>query len=229
MESRIPPFLIAALLAIAILPLASAGERRAASPEEVRVMARDIIAGREYQKDYVPRFRPDESEIDRAIRSAADERPAVGFKAFANFLCYIAIGIAVILALVWGTQYFYNRRMNADAAAGDTPAAPDGRTRKSPGMDKVEKLAAAGRYGEAVHLMLLMVVARLCAARMRPLMDSLTSRELVRILPRSEEERSLFERLVRTVEVSLFGNRDVDREAYADCVDVFGKIGLQKD
>ena len=74
-----------------------------------------------------------------------------------------------------------------------------------PSLAEAERLAAEGRWSDAVHALLLIAVRRLCARFSVPQASSRTSRELCRALPLQGEAREAFTGLVRTVEISLFG------------------------
>lgn len=86
-----------------------------------------------------------------------------------------------------------------------------------PSEDEVDRLAAAGRYSEAIHLILLRsidVAIRTTSAIVRP---AATGRELVSQLPIPDDSRSALRRLVRAVEWCHFGGAEATREQYEAC------------
>jgi hypothetical protein len=124
------------------------------------------------------------------------------------------LAVAATLLLVWAIRAWQARRRTLDSAAGAPPearsATAGGDTAAVTPAD-ADRLAAAGRYAEAVHLLLLAVIGersrRLPAA-------SQTSRELARLLPLRSEARAAFGELVRDVERSHFGAFPAGREDY---------------
>jgi len=214
MRRCIPLFLAAVLVATVMPPAAAAGEPSSLSPEEVREIARAVTADSGYQKEIHRAPQKDTVELDIDVSAGSFLLP----------LLYVAIGVAGALVLLWAGMYIHEQVLARFAARTKAPEDVDGIERKDPHMSEVDRLAGAGRYGEAVHALLLLAVARLSAACGRPVADALTGRELARRLPRSPEERGLFELLVKAVEVSFFGNCPVDREAFTDCREAFRKL-----
>ncbi len=82
---------------------------------------------------------------------------------------------------------------------------------------EVERLAAEGHFGEAVHRLLLIAMDRLIRHRGESLEDSLTSREILRRLRLGEEGRGALERLVAGTERFLFAEVAVDGEEFEAC------------
>lgn len=98
-----------------------------------------------------------------------------------------------------------------------------------PTEDEVERLAAAGRYSEAIHLLLLQAIAfaiRTTSAIVRPAM---TGRELVSQLAIPDHSRSALRRLVRAVEWCHFGGVEATREQYETCRTDHRAIAESKD
>ena len=89
-------------------------------------------------------------------------------------------------------------------------------------LGDAEALAAAGRYEEAIHVLLLRTIQTL--ARHQRIPVSLTSRELLGRLELGPAPREALARLVEVVEVSHFGGRDADRGAYERSVAAFDAL-----
>lgn len=92
-------------------------------------------------------------------------------------------------------------------------------------LAEADALAAAGRYGEAIHHLLLRSVEDIAKRRPRLVRPALTSRELAAATGMPAAARDLFARIAALVERSLFGGRpvglgewDTARGAYADFV-----------
>ena len=111
------------------------------------------------------------------------------------------------------------------AGEGGQAAAPEGGAEAPAGdpapRERPEELARQGRFGEAVHLLLLDAFHALAGARGLAVAPASTGRELGRELARrleleGQRARSLSE-LVRQVEMVLFADRSPDRAAYEAC------------
>jgi hypothetical protein len=93
---------------------------------------------------------------------------------------------------------------------------PDRPARAAAPLDDAERLAADGRWAEALHALLLQAIRLLVARLPAPPPPSSTSRELLRLVPLSGEARQAFAGLVRAVELSLFGGSPVGPEEYEE-------------
>jgi hypothetical protein len=127
------------------------------------------------------------------------------------------LAVAATLLLVWAIRAWQARRRILDSAAG----APAEKRTATAGGDTAavtpadaDRLAAAGRYAEAVHLLLLAVIGQIAERSRRLPAASQTSRELARLLPLRSEARAAFGELVRDVERSHFGAFPAGREDY---------------
>ena len=90
-------------------------------------------------------------------------------------------------------------------------------------LEDADRLAAAGRYGEAAHLLLQRSVGQIAAVRPGWLSPASTSREIGALRGLPERARNAFGTIAQVVERSLFGLRGAGagdwhraREAYAD-------------
>jgi len=204
------PLRLTGWLTVALVSLATCGRPAcSAAPEDVGEIARQIVAGAGYQDKLV------EPEKEVTL-------PPIG--PLLRMLLLLVLGLAGALLLIWLiNREIERRRREAPPDAAGT-GAPSGSGRKEPTLTEAERLAAAGRFGEAVHVLLLLAVDRLGADRETRPADACTSRELARLLPRTGEERTLFLRLVTTVEHFLFGDRPVNENQYRTCLDAFQRL-----
>jgi hypothetical protein len=102
------------------------------------------------------------------------------------------------------------------AAAADAPPPPPGP------LDDAEQLAAAGRFSEAIHLVLLRLLAELRHLVDLSMADSLTSREILRrnaTLP--AVTREALGVVIGAVELCHFGGRRGDATLFRHCVDAY--------
>lgn len=183
-------------------------------------------AARERQRRRLERMRHARGDV-RSQRSSAPPPTAASdaqtFGGIAKVLLWVVLGVflgAVLLSLLT------RLRSRADAESGKGAAVSDGDADEGvlgppPTEDEVIALARAGRFSEAIHLLLLRALARIGAARRGGLSRALTSREVLRAAGvEGEAYRSLGD-LVLAVERSHFGGRlttqadfDASHDAY---------------
>lgn len=127
------------------------------------------------------------------------------------WLAIAAVVIALVLALFPSVREWFAARLlrREEGAAEPARWAPDAGVARAL-LDEADRLAAAGRYAEAVRLILHRSIEDIEKWRGDSLRPSLTSRELARFdgatfesLP--DAARSVFRRIVADVERSLFG------------------------
>lgn len=84
-------------------------------------------------------------------------------------------------------------------------------------LEDADKLAAQGRFADAVHLLLLRSIQDINAKLPDRLRPALTSREIGTLSELPAAIRDLFSAIARVVERSRFGGRPVGAEDYARC------------
>jgi hypothetical protein len=124
----------------------------------------------------------------------------------------------IVLVAVWLASEITRRRARSGRAsrgvsARGTAAAEGG----IPSVEEASRLAAEGRYGEAIHVLLLAAFGQLALRSRRPLPPHWTSREALRALPLGPETQSTLRDLVAAVEGWLFGGLPVPPEEYERC------------
>src|SRR5262245_565212 len=133
------------------------------------------------------------------------------------------IGIAALAALI---LYFVGRellrhfrnRVPKDAAGDD--AAPDWRpppARARALLADADRLAAEGRFAEAVHLLLYRSVEDIDAKRPNAVKPAFTSRDILALSALPAVARRSLGRLVTTVEWSFFGGRPLEAKDFSEC------------
>jgi hypothetical protein len=215
----------ALLLAGVVLSAAPAGAQPGA--EEIGARAREILADPGYQRELPAGSRAAEPRRregrDSRLRleseggNAGVVLPVLGAGALlARIVFLVLLAVAVTLFVVWLARQVIGRSRRAPAArdGGREGAAPAEAPEWEPSFDDAGRLAAAGRYAEAVHALLLAAIRRFAERSRTPIQPSRTSRELIRLLPLGGEAREAFAELVATVELSLFGGQPVGREEY---------------
>lgn len=130
---------------------------------------------------------------------------------------WILIGLAVLLVLfiVWrlfGPMIFDRVARPADVA--EASWLPD-RAEASALLSDADRLAAEGRFAEAVHLLLRRSVQQIRAHRPQWLHPASTAREIARLPALPEEGRHAFATIAARVERSRFALRDLDSQDWA--------------
>ena len=196
-------------------------------PDEVRQKARAALADSRYQRTLPqheekvepggPRHRPRPTDPAREEDTGPDVSiPKIGAGAFLAKVVFVVLFVVVGLLIVgWILREVVDRRRrkSGEASPGAAPAAASAPV-LALSFDDASKLAAEGRYAEAVHALLLAAIRHFAERSRTAIQPSRTSRELVRVLPLGPEAREAFAELVRTVELSLFGGAAVAAEDY---------------
>jgi hypothetical protein len=218
---------LAALLATGLL-LSGAAPGRAAPPGGIRAKAREALADSRYQHalpQHEEELEPDTPSHRRhregpwgGVGDAGPDVsiPAIGAGAFLGKVVFTILLVVVGLLIAgWIARAVldYRRKGGAEAPAG-AGSAGDSAPAPSLSFDDASRLAAEGRYAEAVHALLLAAIRHFAERSRVSIQPSRTSRELVRLLPLGPEAREAFAELVATVERSLFGGGAVRVEDY---------------
>jgi hypothetical protein len=89
-----------------------------------------------------------------------------------------------------------------------------------------DRLAAEGRFAEAVHLLLFRSIDDIEEWQPHLLKPDLTSRDIgaLEVLP--PEARRIFARIAEAVETSFFGGADVDAQIFAECRSAYAGFAL---
>jgi hypothetical protein len=84
-------------------------------------------------------------------------------------------------------------------------------------LDEADKLAAAGRYAEAVRLILHRSIEEIEGRRPRLVKPAYTAREIGRLTDIPESARDVFVGIAGVVEKSFFGGEALDQHGFAAC------------
>lgn len=128
---------------------------------------------------------------------------------------------AGVLAVIGIARAVGGRRRAYVAPPRETPAAAP--VLSEVPLGEIEALASAGRYDEAVHVLLLRSIAAV-ARTVSALPPSLTSREVLARAPLPDGARAELEGIVDAVETSWFGGRPVGREGFEACRERFRRF-----
>ncbi|HUZ11356.1 MAG TPA: DUF4129 domain-containing protein [Caulobacteraceae bacterium] len=95
-------------------------------------------------------------------------------------------------------------------------------------LAEADALAAAGEYGEAVHLILHRSIEEIDGRRPRLVRPALTSREIAGLAEMPAAARATFTPIAELVERSFFGGLSVDAGSYARCRDAYRLFALEE-
>jgi len=187
----------------------------------VEARARAALADPRYQRALPNQPDPKEEPDARPERvgapsaSAAVPLPVLGAGAAISKLVFVVMLIVVVALVAFWIVQAIPRRRTAEEAAAPAPAGDAaGAAGPELSFEDAARLAAEGRYAEAVHALLLAAIRHFAARTRTAIQPSRTSRELVRTLPLAPDAREAFADLVRTVELSLFGGEPLGAEEY---------------
>jgi hypothetical protein len=136
----------------------------------------------------------------------------------------ILIGLAVVavLVLLWAIVKPLIARLRQPGALTEPEWAPD-HAEALLLLEDADRLAAAGKFDEATHLLLKRSVSQIATARPDWLNPASTAREIAEILSLPAQARAAFATIAGRVESSRYalrplgaGDWDVARKAYAD-------------
>ncbi|MHC4816493.1 MAG: DUF4129 domain-containing protein [Planctomycetota bacterium] len=187
----------------------------AAPTDRVDQAARRILSDDAYQTE-LPEgtYRPDteapsEPPSDSDMSAGQIEVPDA-VATIAQLVWWILVGVAAAVALLWLARELAARYEKPPPPA---PAAPGAaKETASPAPTDPDALAAAGRFGEAIHALLLRVLLELRRrARIRP---AWTSREVVTHVPLADVAEERLRALVHAVERTHFGGVPADAAEY---------------
>lgn len=145
-------------------------------------------------------------------------------RALAPYLTYVFWGVLILGAAI--ILYFVARELivarwpalkpnKGPVLADETwrPTAAKARTL----LEDADRLAAAGRFAEAVHLILFRSIEDIEGKRPDLIKPALTSRDIAQLDGVPERVRRTFSEIARVVERSFFGGRAVGADEFAAC------------
>jgi hypothetical protein len=182
-----------------------------------------LLRDRSLQFDFTAAPRPRPLHEPAWLRALGEWIGQV-FGAAAPFLkvfFWVAVAAAVLL-VVWlivrevaGVRFARRRR---ERAGRPTPAdwRPDARKARAL-LENADRLAAMGRYDQAVRLILHRGVEDIDARRPAVLRPALTAREIAGLGAVPAPARGAFARIAAIVEYSAFAGRPIGQDAFAQC------------
>lgn len=138
-----------------------------------------------------------------------------------GLLWFIIGGLVLGAATVLTREWFSGRRPAAFIPDQSVVVVPAVRLDRGMLTD-LERLAAQGRFAEAVHAMLLRTFESIGAQRALP--SALTSREVLARAGLSDGAHGALRELVLAVECTLFGGQEATAEDYRRCVASYERV-----
>lgn len=126
----------------------------------------------------------------------------------------VALGLALLLYVLIRElvpETWFRRRRGAAAPMADWR--PDVQAARAL-LGDADALAAAGRFDEAIHILLFRSIDELVSRRPGTVRPALTSRDIAGLAVLPADAREAFARLAQAVERSFFGGRPADADAF---------------
>jgi hypothetical protein len=147
-----------------------------------------------------------------------------GLNAIAPMLGWVFIGglVLALLAVLFfiGREFVLTRWPNVlkrkRPPSKPEPWRPEASTARAL-LEEADKLAAAGRYGEAVRLILHRSIEEIEGRRPRLVKPAYTAREIGRLSDIPDNARDVFVGIAGVVEKSFFGGQALDAHGFAAC------------
>ena len=189
-------FALCLLLSVLVLSLA------AQTPQEVQKLAEQAIRRLDLQ----------------TTLPSGPERWRFNLKLPSEVLWLVIVVALVTLLYAFRDLIPIWRRGTGGAWTADEAAPGDGMARTPAAvLGAADKLAADGRFVEAMHTLLLQGLAHIRARLDEQFADSLTSREILRSTKLSDAGRAALRDIVDRVERTYFGQRPAAQPDYAAC------------
>ncbi len=161
----------------------------------------------------------------------------LGFLAFLGpilkliFYALIAAAIGFIIYSILKEIIRVRRNMRPKTEDEDAPAIPDYQPDEETArilLADAEKLAAEGKYAEAVHIILFRSIQDIQDKRPHHVKNSLTSREISQLPILSQKAREGFSMIGRLVENSFFGGGALSQADYAASVSTYKNFAFER-
>lgn len=151
---------------------------------------------------------------------------------FLNLIFWVGVAL-VVGAIVYVIVREVARRLpqsTEEAKADELIPVPEYRpaaARARALLEEADRLAAEGRFGEAVRVLLHRSIEDMEEAFPMAIMPSMTSREISTIEHLSKHGRATFTKIAQAVERSLFAGRPLSADTYADCRRAYEGFALE--
>lgn len=187
---------------------ASAGELKLAAAHRAFMQARGL------QHDFTAMPAPPAppswlAPLLRALMAAAPILKIV-------FWAGVALGVAALIWVIVRDIPFARAWRRRKAAVAPTDWRPEAGAALAL-LEDADRLAKAGRFGDAIHLILFRSIEDIGKKRPEAVRAAFTSRDIVEAAPLSEAGRSAFRLIAEAVERSFFGGLPAEADDFDRC------------
>ncbi len=215
-------------------------------PDDARRSLEAVLADDAYQTELPGKAAAAGEAARGAEREAGDARRRsrggglvdAGVRALFGFLgplvywlAWIALVVAGVLVAgfllreTWRSRGSSSRGEPPPSPSVPEPVAPAGRVASPPpSIEEIEALAGRGDFGEAVHLLFLLVLERFRRQGRLVLSSAVTGREALRRVELPEGSRQSLADLVSAVERFHFADLELTREDWERCRDAHRRL-----
>lgn len=206
-----------------------ASESTTGAPADVAEAHRQLLADKTLQFDLTSRPLPKVSEPPGWLRALGRLIDALSGPLEIVFWILVGLAVAMLLYFIVREAIGPRWRRRFKSAKTADAAAPEWRPTAAAArllLAEADRLAAAGRFDEAAHHLLLHSIQEVQDHRPRAIRPALTSREIGRLGILPAEARTAFGRIAAVVETSLFGGRPLGQAEFSECRQAYESFAL---
>lgn len=189
--------------------MASAGAAKLAAAHQAFLQANSL----QHNFMPVPAPKPPPAWLLQLLRALGAAAPVLKVVFWAG----VALGVGAILWVIVRDLPFAARfRRKKPPVAEPLDWRPDAGAARAL-LEDADRLAQAGRFDDAIHLILFRSIQDIGARRPDAVRAALTSRDIVEAAPLSDAGRAAFRMIAEAVERSFFGGRTAARDEFERC------------
>ncbi len=198
--------------------------QNAALDDAFQQTAQEVLAERRYQTELPGPPEPEALPPPRDPLEIPEGAATVGRVLFWGLLLAGGALLAYRLILEGGRLIRRGPALKATEENGPARPAARGRQREGGALEEADRLARQGRFGDAMHTLLLAGLDDLRRRQAAALAPSLTSREILAIAGLSAEVKAALAPMVNLVELEHFGGRPSGAPEYQTCRENFQRL-----
>jgi len=185
--------------------------------EQRLVAAHDqLLKAKDLQLKFVAMPEPKVPEWAKALARLLESLAPVFKYIFWAGLAVVVLAILVLIGReIWRVRLARLGKKPKTGAAAETWRPDEGQARAL--LEDADRLAADGRFGEAVHLILYRSIEDLAGRKPGAVRPALTSRDIAGMDAMPPPARGAFGHIAQVVERTFFGGREIGQAEFADC------------